>query len=93
MDIFDKVSKMDIFDLEIEEFEKEIDKLLENISEEELFQELLQNGLIIDEYENNGYYIEEDFNNIWVHKIKTSNLKEIINQLFKRKIVNLSEAA
>jgi len=84
---------MDVFDLEMEEFEKKVDELLENISEEELFQELLQNGLIIDEYENNEYYIEEDFNNIWVHKIKTSYLKEKINLLFKRKIVNLSEAA
>ncbi len=84
---------MDIFDLSMEEFEKKIDELLENISTEELFQELVQNGLIIDEYKNNAYYLEEDSNNVWVHKIRTSSLKEKIEMLLKRKKVNLTEAA
>ena len=84
---------MDIFNLSIEEFEKKVDELLDNISAEELYQELLQNGLIIDEYENSGYYIEEDYNNVWVHKIQTSNIKEKLNSLLKRKIIDLPEAA
>lgn len=36
---------MDIFDLDIKEFEKEIDKLLENMTDEELLKELQENGL------------------------------------------------
>lgn len=35
----------DIFDLGIKEFEKEIDKLLENMTDEELLKELQENGL------------------------------------------------
>lgn len=80
---------MDIFDLNIEEFEKEIDKLLSSISEDELLEELIQSGLIIDEYEDEEYYIEEDYNNIWVHKIRTSNIK-ILNG---KQQENLLEAA
>lgn len=40
------VDRMDIFDLEIKEFEKKIDKLLGSISEDELLEELINNGLI-----------------------------------------------
>lgn len=40
---------MEIFDLSIEKFEKKIDKLLENISENKLLDELIKNGLVIDE--------------------------------------------
>lgn len=36
---------MDIFDLDIKEFEKEIDELLESMTDEELLQELQENGL------------------------------------------------
>ena len=36
---------MDIFDLYIKEFEKEIDKLLENMTDKELLKELQENGL------------------------------------------------
>lgn len=43
------VIRMNIFDLKIKEFEKKIDKLLENISEKELLQELIKCGLVIHE--------------------------------------------
>lgn len=36
---------MDIFDLDIKEFEREIDELLENMTDEELLKELQENGL------------------------------------------------
>lgn len=36
---------MDIFDLDIKEFEKKIDELLENMTDEELLKELQENGL------------------------------------------------
>lgn len=36
---------MDIFDLPIEEFEKELDKIFSNITPEELLQELIECGL------------------------------------------------
>ena len=39
------VDNMDIFDLEIKEFEKKIDDLLESISEEQLLEQLIRNGL------------------------------------------------
>lgn len=38
---------MDIFDLNIKEFENKIDELLENMTDEELLKELVDNGLII----------------------------------------------
>lgn len=85
---------MDIFDLNINEFEKKIDKLLENVSTEELMKELIENGLIIDEYDNTSYYIEEDTNNKWVHKVKTSNIKKKKRIFFKKnKEIDLLEAA
>lgn len=84
---------MDIFDLSIEEFEKKISELLDNISEEELLEELIKNGLIVDEYEDEGYYIVENYNNIWVHNRKTSNKGKILNLLNKRVIKDLLEAA
>ncbi len=84
---------MEIFDLSIEEFEKKIDELLDNTSEDELLEELVQSGLIIDEYEDEGYYIEENYNNIWVHKNRTSNMKKILSLLNRREIENLLEAA
>lgn len=40
-----------MFDLEIKEFEKKLNELLESISEEELLEELIENGLVIDEYD------------------------------------------
>ena len=46
---------MDIFNLSTNEFEKKIDEILENISEDELFNELIKNGLIIDKDKNQGY--------------------------------------
>lgn len=36
---------MDLFDLEFEEFEKRVDNILSSVSEEELLQELIENGL------------------------------------------------
>lgn len=36
---------MDIFDLDIKEFENKIDELLENMTDEELLKELQENGL------------------------------------------------
>ena len=84
---------MDIFDFSKKEFEEKIDELLDSISEDELLEELTQNGLIIDEYEDEGYYIEENYNNIWVHKAKTSNIEKILNLLKMKEKENLLEAA
>ena len=85
---------MDIFDLDIKDFEKKIDELLKNITVEELLEELINNGLTIDEYDSECSYIEEDLNNIWIHKIKTSNIKEKVNIFLKRNgKINLLEAA
>lgn len=84
---------MDIFDLSIEEFEEKIDELLDSISEDELLKELTQSGLIIDEYEDEGYYIEENYNNIWIHKTKTSNIEKILSLFNKKEKENLLEAA
>lgn len=42
---------MNIFDLNIEDFEKEVDKFLNNIIEDELLEELIENGLLIDVYD------------------------------------------
>lgn len=36
---------MDIFDLDIKEFENKIDELLENMTDKELLKELQENGL------------------------------------------------
>lgn len=85
---------MDIFDLKIRDFEKKIDELLESISNEKLFEELMDNGLIVDQYDRQCYYIEEDTNNVWVHNMKTSRIKKKINIFFrKNEEVNLLEAA
>lgn len=85
---------MDIFDLDINEFEQKIDTLLETISADELVDELIENGLIIDEYDNTNYYIENDTNNKWVHKIETSTKKKKKRLFFKKnKEENLMEAA
>lgn len=84
---------MDIFDLDIEEFKNKIDEIFDNIPEEELFNDLIENGLIVDEYDSEIYYIEDFFNNVWVHKTKTSNGKKRINMLVKKnKNVDLLEA-
>ena len=63
---------MDIFDLEIKELEKKMDELLENISEDELLEELIDNGLMINVYDSKYHYIEDVSNNVWVHKKRTS---------------------
>ncbi len=85
---------MDIFDFNIDEFEKTVDDLLKNISSEELLEELLDNGLIIDEYDSECYYIGEDFNNMWVHKIETKNFIKKVQMLFKKNNeIDLLEAA
>ena len=85
---------MDIFDLDVNDFEKKIDELLENITVEDLLEELIDNGLTIDEYDSECYYIEEDLNNIWIHKIRTSNIKEKVNMFLRRNgKINLLEAA
>ena len=85
---------MDIFDLDVNDFEKKIDELLKNITVEDLLEELIDNGLTIDEYDSECYYIEEDLNNIWIHKIRTSNIKEKVNMFLRRNgKINLLEAA
>ena len=40
---------MDIFDLDIEDFKNKINEIFDNIPEEELFNDLLENGLIVEE--------------------------------------------
>lgn len=40
---------MDIFDLDNEEFENKINEIFDNIPEEELFNDLIENGLIVEE--------------------------------------------
>ena len=40
---------MDIFDLDIEEFKNKINEIFNNILEEELFNDLIENGLIVEE--------------------------------------------
>lgn len=40
---------MDIFDLSIEKFEKEVDKILKNIDKDNLFNELIECGLEVEE--------------------------------------------
>ena len=40
---------MDIFDLDIEEFKNKINEIFDNILEEELFNDLIENGLIVEE--------------------------------------------
>lgn len=67
---------MDIFDLSFEQFEKRVDEILNNISQEELLQELVDNGLIVDSYVKYISYIEEE-KNIWVHKNRTSPFEKI----------------
>ena len=94
---------MDIFDLSIEEFEKKVDEILENISEEELMEKLIENGLEVDIYNNDGeFYYIEDLNNTWVHSDRTSR-KNLITNILKRRNeekkqntnvnINLTEAA
>lgn len=84
---------MDIFDLPIEEFEKQIDDLLANISEEELLRELIENGLVVDEYKNESYYINEVYNNIWVHKNESRGIERMFNILIKKEERDVLEAA
>lgn len=77
---------MDIFDLSIEEFEKKVDEILGNVSEEELMRKLTENGLEVDIYSNDGeFYYIENFNNIWVHNDRTSRRNLIANILIRRK--------
>lgn len=66
---------MDIFDLSIDELEKKIDEILEGYTEEELLKELIDNGLVINEYDSESYYIGNNYNNTWVHTTRTSNKK------------------
>ena len=47
---------MDIFDLNLKEFEEKVNELVENMTADELLEELIDNGLIIDEYEKSSYY-------------------------------------
>lgn len=85
---------MDIFDLNVDEFEKEIDKLLNDISEDDLLKELIENGLIVNEYEAECYYDSDTSENIWVHSKKTSRIEKIISTFYRKKnIEDLMEAA
>lgn len=77
---------MDIFDLSIEEFEKKVDEILENVSEEELMKKLTENGLEVDIYNNNvEFYYNDDLNNIWIHNDRTRRGNLIVNILKRRK--------
>lgn len=86
---------MDIFDLSIDEFEKEVDELLKSISEDDLFNELISNGLIVDKYEIQSYYGNSLYQNTWVHTDRTSKLNKIANIFTHKKYIdsNLMEAA
>lgn len=85
---------MNIFDLDISEFEIAIEKMLDNISQEDLLEELIKNGLAIDEYDNEYYYVEEELNNVWVHRTTADSKKERIKNFFgKKDKTNLLEAA
>lgn len=85
---------MDIFDLNLEEFEREVDNLLNNVSEDEFLQELIDNGLIIDEYEKYSVYdTEEDLENTWIHIDCTSPLKKFVNMISKKSTSSFEEAA
>lgn len=80
---------MDIFDLNLKEFEEKVNELVENMTADELLEELIDNGLIIDEYEKSSYYdINIEIENTWVHKNKFEKMK--INKKMKS---NLLEAA
>lgn len=86
---------MDIFDLNVEEFENKIDELLSNISEEDLLLRLIINGLEVNVYEDeeNNYYMEK-IDNKWVHSNRTSK-KRLLNIFTRNKKQNkdLMEAA
>lgn len=89
---------MDIFDLDIKDFEVEIDKFLESFSEEELFNELINEGLEVDsyneKYNEEAYYVEEKKQNVWIHKNSTSNKKKkTLSMFFKKARIDLMEAA
>ncbi len=89
---------MDIFDLDIKDFEVEIDKFLDSFSEEELFNELINEGLEVDsyneKYNEEAYYVEEKKQNVWIHKNSTSNKKKKTSSMFfKRERIDLMEAA
>lgn len=75
---------MDIFDLSFEEFEKRVDEILENITEEELLQELIENGLMVDSYVKYISYIEEE-ENVWIHKNRTSRIERIKSVMINNK--------
>lgn len=80
---------MDIFDLNLKEFDEKVNELVENMTADELLEELIDNGLIIDEYEKSSYYdINIEIENTWVHKNKFEKMK--INKKMKS---NLLEAA
>lgn len=85
---------MDIFDLDINEFENKIDELLENISEEDLLNRLIKNGLEVDIYEDEEvmYYVE-DVDNVWIHNNGTSKKKTVRNIFSRNNKINLTEAA
>jgi len=80
-------SIMDIFKLDINEFEKEVKNFLNSISEENLMKELKENGLCVDNYDVEYYYDVKNYNNVWIHKEKTSNKKDM------SKSENILEAA
>ena len=93
---------MDIFDLDIKKFENELDKFLENISEEELFNELINEGLEVDQYneaynEETYYYVEDKIQNVWVHKNNTNNKgmkkRKISFTFLKKEKIDLMGAA
>ena len=83
---------MDIFDLNLKEFEEKVNELVENMTADELLEELIDNGLIIDEYEKSSYYdINIEKENTWVHKNKKNKFEKMkINKKMKS---NLLEAA
>lgn len=75
---------MDIFDLNLKEFEEKVNELVENMTADELLEELIDNGLIIDEYEKSSYYdINIEIENTWVHKNKKNKFEKMKSNLLE----------
>lgn len=84
---------MDIFDLSFDEFNKKVDSILNEFSAEDLLQELIDNGLIV---EQENVYVKytnlETSDNVWIHKNRTTGIDKIISK-FSNKKENMMEAA
>ena len=71
---------MDIFDLDINEFERKVDELLENISQNDLLENLIKNGLEIEHVEYDiGYNINLKFKNNNYYQYDTDELEREVS--------------